>query len=155
PAPKGDSTLTQDNGPWMVMAASFQGEGAEQQAQDLAQELRQKQHLAAYVHDQTFDFSGDNPGRGVDNYGAPIRRRYQHEKSHEFAVLVGNFPTIDDPEAKKTLDRIKTMQSDVFKLDSDDASGFDRARQLSNAMLEKVGAQKQRGPMAKAFMTHN
>jgi hypothetical protein len=153
--PKGDTTLTQDNGPWMIMAASFQGEGAEQQAQDLAQELRQKQHLSAYVHDQTFDYSGDNPGRGVDNYGAPIRRRYQHEKSHEFAVLVGNFPTIDDPEAQKTLERIKTTQSDVFKIDGDDASSFDRARQLSNVMLEKVGKQKQRGPMGKAFMTHN
>jgi hypothetical protein len=160
-APKGDTAkggtaLTQDNGPWMVMAASFQGDGAEQQAQDLAQEFRQKQQLPAYVHDQTFDFSGENPGRGVDNYGGPVRRRYQHEKAHEFAVLVGNFPRIDDLEAQKTLERIKTMQSDVFKGDGDDApSGIDRARKLSSTMLEKAGVQKQRGPMAKAFMTHN
>ena len=156
PVPKGDSTLTQDNGPWMIMAASFQGDGAEQQAQDLAQEFRQKQHLPAFVHDQTFDFSGENPGRGMDNYGAPVRRRYQHEKVHEFAVLVGNFPKIDDPEAQKTLERVKTVQSDVFKLDSDEApSSLDQVRQASNAMLEKVGKQKQRGPMGTAFMTHN
>jgi hypothetical protein len=154
--PKGDSTLTQDNGPWMIMAASFQGDGAEQQAQDLAQEFRQKQHLPAFVHDQTFDFSGENPGRGLDNYGATIRRRYQHEKAHEFAVLVGNFPKIDDPDAQKTLERVKTMQSDVFKLDNDETpSSLDRVKQASNAMLEKAGKQKQRGPMAKAFMTHN
>jgi hypothetical protein len=156
PVPKGDTTLTQDNGPWMIMAASFQGDGAEQQAQDLAQEFRNKQHLPAFVHDQTFDFSGENPGRGMDNYGAPVRRRYQHEKSHEFAVLVGNFPKIDDPEAQKTLERVKTMQSEVFKLDGDDAaSGFDRARQVADSMLEKVVKQKEHGPMGKAFMTHN
>jgi hypothetical protein len=156
PATRGDATLTQDKGPWMIMAASFQGEGGEQQAQDLAQELRQKQHLAAYVHDQAFNFAGENPGRGMDNYGGPIRRRYQHEQAHEFAVLVGNFPAIDDPEAQKTLERIKVTQSDVFK--SDDAgpsSGLDQVRQLSNSMLEKVGKQKQRGPMGKAFLTHN
>jgi hypothetical protein len=156
PVPNGDTTLTQDNGPWMIMAAAFEGEGAEQQAQDLAQEFRQKQHLAAFVHDQTFDFSGENPGRGIDNYGSPIRRRYQHEKAHEFAVLVGNFPKIDDPDAQKTLERVKTMQSNVFKVDADEApSGLDQVRQASNAVLEKVGKQKPRGPMGKAFMTHN
>ena len=30
----------QENGPWLIVAASFSGEGAEEQAQSLAQELR-------------------------------------------------------------------------------------------------------------------
>src|SRR5262249_11534740 len=86
--PKGDGKLSQDNGPWMIMAMSFQGDGAQDRAQQLVDELRTKYRLSAYVHDRTFDFSENNPGRGLDAYGARPRSRYQHESAHEFAVLV-------------------------------------------------------------------
>ena len=34
--------LTQDKGPWLIVATSFSGTGAEKQAQDLAKELRSR-----------------------------------------------------------------------------------------------------------------
>ena len=38
--------LTQDSGPWLIVAASFSGNGAEKQAHDLADELRRQLPLA-------------------------------------------------------------------------------------------------------------
>ena len=74
-----DSQLKEQSGPWLIMATTFSGEGAEGQAQDLAQELHRDHGLPAYVHPITFDFTGGNEtlGRGLDKYGAPIKMRYR------------------------------------------------------------------------------
>ena len=59
--------LTQDSGPWLIVAASFSGNGGEKQAQDLAAELRDRFHLHAYVHEMDFKFKDDSDNDG--NYG--------------------------------------------------------------------------------------
>ena len=41
----GELALTQDNGPWLIVAASFSGDGAEKQARALADELRGKYRI--------------------------------------------------------------------------------------------------------------
>ena len=67
----------------------------------------------AYVHDRTFDHS-DGKNRRPRTWTTtahPLRTRYQHEQAHEYAVLVGDFPSIDDPEAQQALERIKTLPS--------------------------------------------
>jgi hypothetical protein len=140
----------------MVLAASFRGDAAENEARELADELRQRHGLTVYIHDRAFDYSDENPGRGLDDYGAPIRRRYQTEAVREVAVLVGEFASIDDPEAQRVLEKIKSMPSTAIRADDDDVdSDAGQFRQLSNSLLGKIGAQKQRGPMAKAFLTRN
>jgi hypothetical protein len=155
-APQAGSTLTEENGPWLIIAASFRGDDAEQQASQLAEEFRRRHKLTAYIHDRAFDFSEQNPGRGLDSYGGPIRRRYQTEEAREFAVLVGDFPSIDDPEAQQTLERIKTMPATALQADDDDsASAASQFRQFSNALLGRNEENRQRGPLAKAFLTRN
>jgi hypothetical protein len=47
PISQGDYRLTQDNGPWLIMAESFEGPGAEEQARQLAEELQQRHGLSA------------------------------------------------------------------------------------------------------------
>jgi hypothetical protein len=153
--PKGDGTLTENNGPWMIMAMSFQGDGAQDRAQKLVDELRQRFRIAAYLHDRNFDFAEGNPGRGLDVYGARPRSRYQREAAHEFAVLVGDFQAIDDPEAQQMLDRIKTLQPNSLKaVDEDASSATEKAKQAAASVLPK-SKKKERGPMGKAFMTRN
>jgi hypothetical protein len=152
-APQRDLTLTQQDGPWLIMAESFTGDGAEARARQLADELR-GEGLDAFIHDQTFDFSEKNPGRGLDAYGAPVRKRYQHESDHQWAVLVGNFPTIDDPAAQAALERVKSMPSKVLTV-SEDESSFGQVKQFSTNMMDKLGRRKERGPMGKAFLTRN
>src|SRR5262245_66519178 len=98
PAPNraGGDKLTQENGPWMILAATFTGDGADEQARALVDEFRQRYRMTAYAHEASFDYSEKkSPGRGVDEYGAPIRRRYQRG-GHVWgiAVLVGNYPSV-------------------------------------------------------------
>lgn len=153
--PQGSVELTQENGPWLIMVAAFSGEGAEDDARALVEELRTRHKLAAYIHDRTFDHrDGRGAGRGLDQYGTPLRTRYQQEQTHEIAVLVGDFPANDDPAAQKTLERIKTLPSKV--LDSDDPdSAMEEIRQVSKNLLGRMGGQGKGGPMERAFLTRN
>ncbi len=155
--PGGDYSLQQSNGPWLVMAATFSGERGQQQAHQLAVEFRQRYNLPAFVHEVTFDLSGDSPGRGLDQYGAPVRRRYQMgDHVRQYAVLVGEFPAIDDPDAQKLLARVKTMQPNALAVDGEESAqtlaGF---RELQTTMLEKLGKERPQGPMAQAFLARN
>jgi hypothetical protein len=157
PAPRGDYTLKQEDGPWLIVATSFSGEGAEKQAEDLARELRERFRLQAYLHEMSFKFDDQSPGRGLDAYGAPVRRRYQRgDQVREFAVLVGNFTSIDDPDAQQTLEQIKTLQPNALNVDaSKTAQSMAQVRRFEDALLEKLGKPRKRGPMAIAFFTRN
>ena len=150
----GDYTLSEQSGPWMIMAATFSGEGAEDQARELVLELRQQNNLPAYHHSMTFDHSSDDRlGRGIDRYGAPIRMRYQSgDKCLEFAVLVGNFPSIDDPEAQKLLATIKRMRPKAL-----DRSFNETTQNLvqEREYLTRLAGSRGAPPMAKAFLTRN
>ncbi len=155
--PEGDYRLSDKHGPWLVMAATFSEEGAEEQAKELALEFREHYRLPAYIHPMTFQFSDKSPGRGVDKYGAPIRRRFRRNQSHEFAVLVGGFPSVDDPEAQKLLRQIKTLEPETLNLDERKKTSQSMAgvRQFQNALLEKMGKERKRGPMGQAFLARN
>jgi hypothetical protein len=157
PVPRGDYSLAQENGPWLIVAASFSGDGAEKQASDLARELRERFRLQAYLHEMSFKFGDEAPGRGLDAYGAPVRRRYQRgDQVREHAVLVGDFASIDDPNAQQTLGRIKTLHPDALNVDaSKSAQSMIQVRRFEDALMEKLGKPRKRGPMAQAFFTRN
>jgi hypothetical protein len=153
----GDYALAQESGPWLIVAASFSGEGAARQAQDLARELRERHQLRTYLHEMSFQIGDKTPGRGLDSYGAPIRRRYQRgDQIRECAVLVGDFSAIDDPTAQQTLERIKTLQPAALNVDpGTTAQSMAQIRRMEDALLEKLGKPRKRGPMAQAFFTRN
>jgi hypothetical protein len=153
--PQGSVELTQEKGPWLIMVAAFSGDGAAEQAHALADELRTRHRLAGYVHERTFDHSdGRGAGRGLNQYGAPLRTRYQQEQTHEYAVLVGDYASNDDPAAQKALERIKSLPSQVLESDTPD-SAMEEIRQVSATMLRKLPGSNKRGPMGGAFITRN
>ena len=151
----GDYTINQQSGPWLVMAATFSGEGSEEQAHELAVELREHFNLPAYTHSMTFNFSsdGDRIGRGIDRYGAPIRKRYRMgDHNQEFAVLVGDFSAIDDPHAQKQLDRIKKLRPKALeRAHKETTQNLAQEREFLTRMQGSRGAP----PMRKAFLTRN
>lgn len=156
--PNGDYTLTADNGPWLIMACSFNGEGGEQQARSLALELRQRYNLPAFYYAMTFKIGDERIGRGIDAYGAPIRRRYKRgSEVLEHAVLVGEFPTIDDADAQNLLERVKRIEPDVLKADGPDGTSqsLAGARQFYKSVKERMGKAAPAGPMSHAFITRN
>ena len=156
PASDGEFSLTQENGPWLIVAASFSGQGAERQATELARELRARYRLKSYLHEMNFKLEDENLGRGLDEYGGSVRLRYQRgDQLRELSVLVGDFTSIDDPEAQQTLERIKTLQPDALNVDPNtSAQSMAQVRQGDRSLLEKLGRRK-RGPMAQAFLTRN
>lgn len=155
--PANDYRLTQEDGPWLVMAATFSGAGAEEQAHDLILEFRKKHNLPAYIHEMTFDYNEKSPGRGLDQYGGPVKRRYKRDEVQEYAVLVGDFPSVDDPEAQQLLRRIKRMEPDALDPEQHGktAQTLAQIRQLQSAMMEKLGKEQKRGPMGQAFLARN
>ncbi len=156
--PNADYNLTENDGPWLIMAASFTGELGEQEARALVSELRSRYNLPAYYYGMTFKIGEDRPGRGIDDHGAPIRRRYQRgNQVLEHAVLVGEFPHVDDAEAQNLLDRVKTLEPDALKVETGEATAQSLIdlRQFNRAINQKLGRPVTRGPMGHAFLTRN
>jgi hypothetical protein len=158
-APEAGLGLTQQDGPWHVLATTFSGEGAEEQATELAEELRTHHGLKAYVHQMTFDYAdGGQVGRGVDQYGQPIKMRYRlGNERREWAVLIGDFPAIDDPEATRTLQSVKSIDAAALRPgpDGETRQNFAQLRRLQREVLAQWGKETAEGPMGGAFMTRN
>jgi len=150
--------LTEDNGPWMIMACSFSGEGAEEQAQRLAYELRKRYKLPTYAHRMRFDF-GETYGRGIDQFGAPLRMQYRRgSELQEVAVLVGNYASVDDPNAQRTLQKLKHTTPKCLDVEESQVTHQSLAgwRWNQKKFQELIGSEKRKkGPMGHAFITTN
>ncbi len=156
--PNQDYRMTRENGPWMVLATSFSGDGAEEQAHELVLELRRQYKLEAYTHEMSFDFTQGVEGRGVDPTGQPLRMQYKRDEIvHEVAVLVGNYPSVGDPEAQETLRKIKYMRPDALTASGrkETAQSLAALRTIQKALLPKNDARKKKGPMGHALITRN
>ncbi len=148
--------LTQSRGPWLIFCASFEGEIAKQQADQLANELNgvlNEYDLRAYVYEHVFDHSDKLHGRGwkkpTDEVSGPVAIEWKPSSGEQIlqvAVLVGDFPTSDDNRAKQALTAIKQMAPRSL-MQSSYASN-------SQAMAQQVRAQGGT-PMAMAFLMPN
>lgn len=173
--------LTQESGPWLIMCASFVGDEAEMQALQLVRELRTQYGLYAYIYRHHFDYTGTVNGIGYDPsegqrlsndqlIAKPLKMKALHSTAFdEIAVLVGDFPTIEDARAQQTLQGIKYLMPESlgkislgvdleqgnFNVRQDQAS-TQRMRAL-RAMNKAVNASadKRKGPMGAAFMLAN
>jgi hypothetical protein len=121
--PEGASalTVTDQAGPWMILAASYTGQPARGQAEELATEIRARYNLPAYVFNRT----GAERRREQERVAKLKEERRQqivaaglpadtpvHIKTirieDQYAVLVGGYK--DDVMARKDLDRIRTLK---------------------------------------------
>jgi len=157
--PQKSYALTEQNGPWMIMACSFSGEHAHEQAKELVLELRKRYKLPAYEYEKKFDVGKDIQGRGVDEFGRPRKMKFQHGDGQieEVAVLVGDYSAVDDPEAQESLRKLKFCRPDCLtpkegRENSRSLAGF---RWLQTAVLSSDNPKKKKGPMGHAFVTTN
>jgi hypothetical protein len=161
--------VTESNGPWMVMACSFSGDGAEKQAKDLVLELRKRYKLQAYTYQGHFD-PGEAQGRGVDEFGNPRKWNYvkykdskdkekaRHPELVETAVLVGNFRSADDPDGQAVLQKIKTASPHCLDVKEGQHTNQTLAgwRAIQRQVQESLGGEKKStGFMGHAFITTN
>ncbi len=152
--PKSMYPIAQSNGPWMIMATTFRGDKAGEQAQQLVYELRSKYHLPAYTYEKTFDFTKPVQGRGVNPDGSPKLMHYFGDGAtiREIAVLVGDYETVDDAGAQKVLKQLKYLEPDCLKSEqAKDTQSLGAFRQ----MFKAASANKEKGPMAHALIATN
>ena len=154
--PDKDYSLHEDNGPWMIVACPFSGPGAEEQARHLVLELRKRYKLEAYLHRKHFEF-GATRGRGVDPTGAPIRMHHRINDLQEVAVLVGNYQSVDDPNAQKTLRQLKYSHPQCLQVSEERPTyqSLGALREIQKRLLAAGNPKKQKGPMGRAFITPN
>ena len=86
--PNKSYTLTENQGPWVILAASFMQEDADEQAHNLVLELRKRFKMKAYVHHRDYDFTKRETGLGLDRYGRPKRMKYVNES--KFTATAGS-----------------------------------------------------------------
>jgi hypothetical protein len=156
--PDKEYALTEHNGPFLIMACSFSGEGAEKQAKDLVIELRKRYKLPAFTYRKTFELAKAQ-GRGFDSYGEPVRMKYHAgDRFDEVAVLVGEYPAVDDAEAQKTLKKIKYSKPKCLELTNGDSTNQTLAgwREIQHNLQEAIGSKKkEKGPMGHAMIVPN
>ncbi|NDC53734.1 MAG: hypothetical protein EBZ74_05445 [Planctomycetia bacterium] len=142
--------LAEKDGPWLVLATTFRGEGARDDARRLVQELRRDHKLKAYTHEKSFDYTGRQQGLGLNPDGSPKTMRYANAAQvTEVAVLVGDFASFDDPRGQKMLATVKRLQPRALAGEA----GKTRAYSDFRKMIGLGGAAK--GPMHMAFVIPN
>jgi len=143
--------MAERDGPWLVLATTFRGEGARDDARRLAQELRRVHKLKAYTHEKSFDYTGTQPGLGLNPDGSPKKMRYANaENVVEVAVLVGDFATVDDARGQKILAKVKSLRPEALTGNSGKSQSFSDFRKM-------VGLERNttKPPMHLAFMIPN
>ncbi len=156
--PQGDYTLSEAHGPWLIMAMYFSGEDGQAKARELVLDLRQNHRLAAYHWGMSFQLSESNPGKGIDQYGGKIRRRYRRgDQVTQHAVLVGDFPTLGDPEAQRMLKHIKSISPQTLMTEDEvvSAESLTNVGKFRSYLLKSNGKDSQVGALSHAFMTRN
>lgn len=155
--PKKRYWLTEDHGPWLILAATFSGPVGEKQAHQLALELRKDLGLPAYVHRQNYDYTETVEGLGVTSKGEPKKMRYLHGTKYDgFAVLVGDFQTVDDPRLTKVLDTVKYARPKCLEITGEQPVAQRMAvfREIQRRISPNE-KQRNKGPMGSAFAARN
>jgi hypothetical protein len=143
--------LAENDGPWLVLATTFRGEGAREDARRLVQELRRDHKLKAYTHEKSFDYTGAQQGLGLKPDGTPKKMRYANAAQVvEVAVLVGDFASFDDPRGQKMLARVKSLHPQSLSGESGRSQSFSDFRKMVG--LDRNAA---KGPMHLAFVIPN
>ncbi|NQT16515.1 MAG: hypothetical protein HQ582_27395 [Planctomycetes bacterium] len=156
--PEKSYALTEENGPWTIMACSFSGERAAGQARELVLELRKRYKLEAYTYDKSFDLGKETYGIGLDRFGDPLKMRYQRGgEFDEVAVLVGDYSSVDDPQAQETLQKLKYFRPESLEINGNRSTSRTLAawRLAQQRVLAPGNKKKKKGPMGHAMIAPN
>jgi len=159
-----DLVLKDVHGPWLIYAYTFTGEDAEKRAQTLALELRQTLKMNAYVHSKQFDYAKELGDERVTADGRVYKvKPMNHQATKGFAVLVGEFDSIDNPAVKEKLKIIKHLRPACLEKTTGDLNGDNKIE--SNEWVDAYRRfiwkrtddeeRKSKGPMGTAFITKN
>jgi hypothetical protein len=152
------STLRPEHGPWMIFVYSFEGDKAKEQATLLGKEIQKELNLPTFVMEKKFDYSTKVLGSGYREDGTQKVMKYRDSRVVSgYALLAGEFDSIDHPSIPQILERVKTFQSKTLASEAsedDGRQGTDGVRSAKK-WLSGFAKDKPRGPLEHAFMTRN
>jgi hypothetical protein len=113
--------------------------------------------IKAFIYNEKFDFTGTVAFDTRTSRKARYANDYQYDA---YAVLVGEYDTVDHPSVDRDLDRIKAYVPDTLadpNAIAAETSGTNpvTAVKALASKLKRSGDQPNRGPMASAFVTRN
>lgn len=151
----GSRKLSEVDGPWMILAASFAGDEGHQQANALADELSKDYGLPSFIHEEDFDFGGKVNITSSDGR----RARYANQSNYKaYAVLVGEYDSVDHPQLIKDLKRLKASSPKSLSGPGIEETKEDNplvaVRKLQQSLLKRTGKANE-GPLGGAFATTN
>jgi hypothetical protein len=155
------------------MCYSFSGDNAMPQATRLAEELRDRFKLKTYIYTHKFDLTKSIPqeaGWKLQDTEDETRKLVVPQKFkpagqaqfEEVAVLVGDFPTIDDNRAQTTLEKIKSLMPDSLRdfdpIEADQGEALAprvRLWRTDASTYKRHHKQGSKGPLGSAFLLTN
>ncbi|MBR2695082.1 MAG: hypothetical protein IKE69_12830 [Thermoguttaceae bacterium] len=144
--PNKEYPLTDSDGLWFIMASKFTGTEARKTANRLVYELRKKYKLPAYM------FRYDNHDDDLRQLGGGNRSyQYLTAPPEVYAVLIGSFPSADDPALQETLTKVKRTQPESLKNNPESKMVIKEFEMLAQNHKEYVGY----GPLGKAHAVPN
>lgn len=150
--------LKEEDGPWMILATTFVGPNAKQRAELSVREIQTKLRMPAYTYREVFDFTGNERESASPGY----RVRYVNPHTYEaYAVLVGEYDTVDHPKIDKDLKTLKKHDLSVYKdpnqtkQEINTLSPATTIKAFSHKLFQSRHGGRGKGPMANAFVTRN
>lgn len=154
-----DGELTEEAGPFLILAATLVGEGAEGRAEKLAAEIRSDLKLSAFIYNENFDFTK------TVSFDPQTARRTKYANAYQYdayAVLVGEYDTVTHPSIEEDLYRIKRATPRVLEdaaemaAETNESNPVTTLKGITSRILQGARSQgKDFGPMAHAFVTRN
>ena len=149
--------LSEEDGPWLILATNFVGAGSKERAERLALEIRDELNLPAYIYKEKFDFTGTIGRDATTSRAVRYANRYRYDA---YAVLVGEYDSVSHPSVERDLKKIRTAKPKVYENTDDMEAETNRSNPVTTVKaithrLLTAGASKSRGPMGNAFVTRN
>ena len=134
--PNKEYLLTEAEGPYLIFVTSFSGPTAQQDAHSLILEFRKSFKWNAFLYEKTFVYDANKDFKHIQNPYFKTKIKYQNPGSGtKFAVLVGNFVSLDDKQFEKTLTEIRKCNPASLKNKTASETPFSLAFGLANPML--------------------
>ena len=150
--------LSEEEGPWMILATTFVGSNAKLRAEKAAEEIRKELRLPAYIYREKFDFTGSMGGTPQSRQR---RMRYANAYEYEaYAVLVGEYDSVQHGNIDRDLARLKTHDLAIYrdpnevKAEINTQTPASTIKAYSHKLFQSRKGRK-KGPMANAFVTRN
>ena len=141
--PNKEYKLTEMEGPYFILATALVGPTARQDAHELVLELRSKHKWNAYVFEKNFARNANQDFGRTQNSQYRTTIKYNTESTSQFVVLIGNFPSLDDNQFKKTLEEVRLTKPESLKGKTSVTSfSFPNAFGVTNPMLPPEHQQK-------------